>query len=300
MEMEDNTIRLSIICPDPTCSTRKEITVLNSTLNSTETGIVTISISKGLVCNHSFQVFVDRNGRVRGYKKPDFELTFTPDEEPSVKPQIQEQDRVLQGGQVILGEEIFLKILRTSICGLPIYAITDVPSIGSMMENFKQLMKPYVKEFTVCSLNEYNQNHRALLSMPGYDEAFVIAIDQHIIINQIYDEKYKEKDFALEKSLLTMIDLNQSNDVTTRELHSLFDQILEVSASLNEEFLKDKFSKKGDVIKRISKLIDKNLALDVDALDCILKNKFDFDMDAYFKERSRASEWGKGILDLTG
>ncbi|MFW9798610.1 MAG: hypothetical protein ACFFE2_16350 [Candidatus Thorarchaeota archaeon] len=303
MEATKETINLNIICPDPTCATRKEIAIPWSSLSQSESGIVTISISKGLVCNHSFQVFVDKSGRVRGYKKPDLELTFTPvdeEDERSNETRIQEQDRVLQGLQVILGDEMLLKLVRTSLGNLPIYTITDIPSISTMMTNLKHIVDPYVNEFTVCSLQEYNQKHRTLLSLPGYDDAFVIAIDQHIIINQTYDNKFKEKDYAFERSLLRMIDFDKSNESISKEFHSLFDHIIDVATKLKDEFHQDKFSNKKDVSKRISKLTVKKLAFDVDSAKHILRNRLDFDMDEYFKERSRASEWGKGILDLTG
>ncbi|MFX1307967.1 MAG: hypothetical protein ACFFDG_14260, partial [Promethearchaeota archaeon] len=34
----------------------------------------TMSIAKGLVCEHQFQAFVDKNFQVRGYQRVDFEL----------------------------------------------------------------------------------------------------------------------------------------------------------------------------------------------------------------------------------
>ncbi|MHA2222908.1 MAG: hypothetical protein ACXAAO_12740 [Candidatus Thorarchaeota archaeon] len=246
MQTESDTIILNIVCPDPNCKTQKEITVPLSTLTQSESGIVTISISKNLVCSHGFQVFVDKEGRIRGYKKPDFEISFTPDEEHEERggaAQYQEQDKVLSGVQVILGEEMLLKTIRSAMCNLPIYTITDIPSIRAMMESFRRVLKPYINEFIICSLQEYNRDHRARLSLPGYDNAFVIAIDQHIIINQVYDEKYSGKHFAFEMSMLNLIDLDQSNELTTRELHVLFEQTIEASSTLKDEFLQKKISR---------------------------------------------------------
>jgi len=36
--------------------------------------LTTMSISRGLVCEHQFQAFVDKNYQVRGYQRVDFEL----------------------------------------------------------------------------------------------------------------------------------------------------------------------------------------------------------------------------------
>lgn len=303
METETDSIKLSIICPDPNCATQKEIAVPHSTLTKSESGIVTISISKGLVCSHGFQVFVDKEGRIRGYKKPDLELSFTPDdayEQQGIGTQFEEQDKVLSGIQVILNEEMLLKTMRSAMCNLPIYTITDIPSIRAMMESFRRVLKPYVDEFTVCSLQEYNKDHRARLSSSDYDYAFVIAIDQHIIINQIFDEKYNSKHFEFEKSMLKLMDLNQSNDLTTRELHVLFDKTIEASSTLKDEFLQKRITRMKEAKEKISKLYYWKLIPDVKTVEYILKNRFDFDMTAYFKEQSRSSEWAKGLLDLTG
>jgi hypothetical protein len=38
--------------------------------------LTTISLPKGLVCDHHFQAFVDKNFVVRGYQKVDFEFAY--------------------------------------------------------------------------------------------------------------------------------------------------------------------------------------------------------------------------------
>lgn len=37
--------------------------------------LTTVSIPFGLICNHSFNAFVDKNFKVRGYQKVDYELS---------------------------------------------------------------------------------------------------------------------------------------------------------------------------------------------------------------------------------
>ena len=37
--------------------------------------LTTVSIPFGLVCNHSFNAFFDKNFKVRGYQKVDYELS---------------------------------------------------------------------------------------------------------------------------------------------------------------------------------------------------------------------------------
>ncbi|MCJ7651702.1 MAG: hypothetical protein MUP85_24110, partial [Candidatus Lokiarchaeota archaeon] len=38
--------------------------------------LTTVSIPKGLVCEHHFQAFVDKNFVIRGYQKVDFEIAY--------------------------------------------------------------------------------------------------------------------------------------------------------------------------------------------------------------------------------
>ncbi|MHA2142852.1 MAG: hypothetical protein ACXADC_09550 [Candidatus Thorarchaeota archaeon] len=303
METEGSTIKLNIICPDSNCGTKKEVTVPADNLKQSESGIVTISISKGIVCDHSFQVFVDMNGRVRGYKKPDFELSFAQDQEPddpTDTTQYEEPDRILQGVQVILGDEMFYKTIRSALYNLPTYVITDIPSIHSIVDSFRRILKPYVDEFTICTLQEYNRDYRGQLASSKDGSSFVIAIDQRIIINQIYDNKYDEKKFALEKSMLAIVDPSRSNEQTIQSLHVLFDSVLDSTNRIKIDMEKDKLEARKDVKSRVSKMVNKKLILDVETVEGIITSRYDFDVDAYFKAKSRASEWGKGILDLTG
>jgi hypothetical protein len=66
------TQKLQIVCP--ICKTRDLIGVPKRELNK-NSHLTTISIHKGLICPHHFQVFVDKNLQIRGYQKVDFELS---------------------------------------------------------------------------------------------------------------------------------------------------------------------------------------------------------------------------------
>ncbi len=303
MDNKTSTIKLNIICPDSSCATKKEITVPAENLKHSETGIITISISKGLVCNHSFQVFVDLQGRVRGYKKPDFELSFSPTQdytEEKTDTKGSTPERILQGLRVILGEEIFYKIIRSTLCKFPIYLITDIPSIQEMLDGFKIILKKYNDDFTICTLQEYNLEYRPQLAASKVDNSLVVAVDQRIIFNQSFDSRYNPKKFSLEKSMLELINLNQTNEITIQHLQDLFDNVLDTSNRIKIDMQHEKIDTKKDLKSRVTKIINKKLTLDNETVENIVTNRYAFDVDEYFKERSRASEWGKGILDLAG
>ncbi|UCC20571.1 MAG: hypothetical protein JSV62_04600 [Promethearchaeota archaeon] len=66
-----NKSKVEFICP--ICKTKKSLDVPNSVIAEAKQ-LTTMSIARGLVCNHQFQAFVDKNFQVRGYQRVDFEF----------------------------------------------------------------------------------------------------------------------------------------------------------------------------------------------------------------------------------
>jgi len=62
----------TIIFQCPTCNQKKRLDVPE--LNNLSGNLATISVSAGMVCSHSFQAFIDRDLKIRGYQKVDYEL----------------------------------------------------------------------------------------------------------------------------------------------------------------------------------------------------------------------------------
>ncbi|MFX1314460.1 MAG: hypothetical protein ACFE9T_01230 [Promethearchaeota archaeon] len=65
------TKKIQLICP--ICKSKDIIGIPESKMN-TKSQLITISIHKGLICPHHFQVFLDKTFQVRGYQKVDLEL----------------------------------------------------------------------------------------------------------------------------------------------------------------------------------------------------------------------------------
>lgn len=68
----NNIKKVNIICP--ICESKKRIDVPESIINQAKQ-LTTISIPSGLCCEHSFQVFLDKQFKVRGYQKVDLDLS---------------------------------------------------------------------------------------------------------------------------------------------------------------------------------------------------------------------------------
>ncbi|MBY8985272.1 MAG: hypothetical protein KGD65_09410 [Candidatus Lokiarchaeota archaeon] len=65
------TKKIEVVCP--ICKTRDLIGIPEKKIRNSS-HLTTVSIQKGLICPHHFQIFIDKNLQVRGYQKVDFEL----------------------------------------------------------------------------------------------------------------------------------------------------------------------------------------------------------------------------------
>ena len=61
---------ITVICP--ICNMKSDINLPKNILK--KQGLTTISIPKDTICQHHFQIFLDKDLKVRGYQKVDFEL----------------------------------------------------------------------------------------------------------------------------------------------------------------------------------------------------------------------------------
>lgn len=57
----------------PVCKAEKKLKITKSMLSKTKT-LTTVSIQKNEICEHHFQAFIDKDFRIRGYQKVDFEI----------------------------------------------------------------------------------------------------------------------------------------------------------------------------------------------------------------------------------
>jgi hypothetical protein len=63
---------VKIICPE--CSISEELQIPKKIINQSKQ-LTTVSIPSNLICEHSFQVFIDKNFHIRGYQKVDFDFS---------------------------------------------------------------------------------------------------------------------------------------------------------------------------------------------------------------------------------
>jgi hypothetical protein len=69
---EEQLKEVVMVCPE--CSNKETLQIPKQIINQSKQ-LTTVSIPIGVVCDHSFQAFIDKNFKVRGYQKVDFELS---------------------------------------------------------------------------------------------------------------------------------------------------------------------------------------------------------------------------------
>ncbi|MFX1377276.1 MAG: hypothetical protein ACFFA0_15855 [Promethearchaeota archaeon] len=78
----DDSAKIQFICP--ICKSEKVMEFPKSVIAKAK-GLTTMSVAKGLVCEHQFQAFVDKNYMVRGYQRVDFEFEKIENQEKNLK-----------------------------------------------------------------------------------------------------------------------------------------------------------------------------------------------------------------------
>ncbi|HMF30549.1 MAG TPA: hypothetical protein VKK79_04005 [Candidatus Lokiarchaeia archaeon] len=63
---------VDIVCPS--CNTPGNIEIPKTLVENTTRGLLFVDVPSKLICEHTFQVFLDKNGVVRGYQRVDFQV----------------------------------------------------------------------------------------------------------------------------------------------------------------------------------------------------------------------------------
>jgi hypothetical protein len=154
---------IRVICP--TCKEGKELKIPTKIVNQSKQ-LTTVSIPSGAVCEHGFQCFVDKNFKVRGYQKVDFEFAhmefyegggesseIVAEDQISVftsRPIFQEIVKILRNfvdDKEILGSGIFTtngNVLYSSLPSTTLFSITKEFEVRSE-QKLSSLKKMYLE-----------------------------------------------------------------------------------------------------------------------------------------------------------
>ena len=186
--IEDLTVKedyqnILVICP--TCKTKKDLKIPTKIINQAKQ-LTTVSIPSGAVCEHSFQSFVDKNFKVRGYQKIDFEFTHMEFYEKSDSETAEPDDPTAKLSSQQLFQDIIL-LLRSyvddkEILGSGMFTVDGHVLYSSLPSN---TLFSIIKEFEVRSEKKLSSLKKMYLELEN---------DQKICSNYI---EIQDKRFAL-------------------------------------------------------------------------------------------------------
>ncbi|MFX1395031.1 MAG: hypothetical protein ACFFAH_15870, partial [Promethearchaeota archaeon] len=134
----------------PKCRSRENLKIPKQIINQSKQ-LTTVSVPSNLVCDHSFQAFIDKNFKVRGYQSVDFEIAkmeyYEDFSEPSDQEQnyrIEDQDDLLPFLQKVvqllrdcLTDEVILGCAIFTIQGRILYSSLTVDTLFNIIKEFE-------------------------------------------------------------------------------------------------------------------------------------------------------------------
>jgi hypothetical protein len=168
---------VQVICP--VCKAQNTVRIPKSVINQASQ-LTTVSVPKGEICQHHFQVFIDKNFKIRGYQKVDFQLDSENDKKKKNLRHNYKENYVNS-----------LKLYKSSV------------SKDNSIKNMPK--KPdNKKETIIIEESFYKKNHRTLQDI--YEEFWEFISDN----NEIF-QKFIVKD-KKRRALFRMNELTQDSD----------------------------------------------------------------------------------------
>ncbi|TXT66552.1 MAG: hypothetical protein BAJALOKI3v1_20015 [Promethearchaeota archaeon] len=187
---EESYEKVTLECP--ICGTRNNLRIPCKIINESKQ-LTTISIPRGLVCDHHFQAFVDKNFQTRGYQKIDFELSSMEFYEQNIEQT--SGDQVQNLSSIPAFEEI-LNLLRTAvkdkdILGSAILTVNGKVLYSSLPEN---TLFNTMKEFEVRNEKELVAVRRMFLELENRMKIcsnYMELNDVNFILVLVFSKKIK-------------------------------------------------------------------------------------------------------------
>jgi hypothetical protein len=274
---QEENFKIRVVCP--VCQKMNYVYLPKDDILSSKKGLSSVFIHSKLVCKHSFQIFVDKKGKVRGHETPDFELSFTPDEEETL-----EDLEKSKSYKVFLYikdpnyNEIFLKCIQCIFNKFNFVCITQNQAIVDQFKFFFEgISGEFSPEIIVVTLEEYNKSIRSKIYGSKFKNNFVFDLDLNTIIKQPFEKKFKPEKFSLEKSLLNLINPETIEDVEIIDiLQKSIKKIFDICSNIITLFKDKTLKNRKQMESKVQELLGDKIVYNADLIDGILKAHFNF------------------------
>jgi len=170
---------VQVICP--VCKAQNTVRIPKSVINQASQ-LATVSVPKGEICQHHFQLFIDKNFKIRGYQKVDFQLDSENDKKKKNLRQNYKDNYVNS-----------LKLYESSVS--KDNSIKNVPKKPDNKENTKLIRESFNRK-----------NHRTLQDI--YEEFWEFINDNNEIFQKFITKDKKRRSLLKMNELIPFSDHN--------------------------------------------------------------------------------------------
>ncbi len=231
-------IDIEVACP--ACDKKGKIDVPLNLIVDSDKGTVTVDVPPNVVCTHAFQVFLDKNGNIRGYQKVDFQLGgvravsqqmqaagFTVFEVQNVATPVQDMIQMLS-------PELFLVLLKGLLFNLPLTLVSADDELIETMKGF------YAEKFPAIRSAIFLKNVEFL----GTSKGGAVVIDLNF--SRVVQDPTQSK-FAIGQELLK--EISSQPDVVTQRIHfNNFVDKIQRDFKVLQQYLKDEYKIRSKVL----------------------------------------------------
>ena len=187
----------SVLIECPICRAKKKLNIPVKIINQSKQ-LTTVSVPTGLVCEHNFQSYIDKNFKVRGYEKVDFELSrieFYQDKFDSAE---SEESQNLEKSDLNMPSisQNVIELLRNSVDGEEILGSALFTLEGQVLYSSLLLSTLFntIKEFEVRNEKNLIQAKKYFLVLANNQKIFSQYIefdDLSLIITLIFSDSVR-------------------------------------------------------------------------------------------------------------
>jgi hypothetical protein len=212
--------KLEIRCP--TCSARGYIEISEEALKNVTKGLLAVNVAVGMVCEHSFVAYVDKNMQIRDYFIADFQIQL-----PEIPPSEGPKDKIIPETESLDIELIRINIpalliahiIRASFYGKKVIILSDQDFLYNHISNFFKFIsrESFDLDLSIISEEEYKANKKI------YKNGLIL---EGIKIIRDPDKIISSKKLELERSIaekfLSEYDLMTSLIIIRNEIHKIY------------------------------------------------------------------------------
>jgi hypothetical protein len=155
-------MKIQVKCPK--CSTVGYINVEKRKLDDIQTGIIAVEISKNLICEHFFVVYIDRNGDIRNYCVADFELPKQKAVDIGRKTDENFEEMDIYLIKMNIYPSILTYIVKSIVLHKKILIISENTVLDSHIRHFFQYITQdsFELDLSVMNLENYQNNNKSI------------------------------------------------------------------------------------------------------------------------------------------